>query len=100
MRPNSRGITFAASIQMVKELQEEMKCFTHYSQQKTVNTINMERWKEGYTMEDGHRISQIWMAATPGLINGIDLDNIDGVLLGEEGMAGMFGAVQGTGRGG
>jgi len=98
----SRGIIFASSIEMVKDLAEEMKCFTHHSAQRLENEINVERWKDGGYQAggDGGFIHKRWMAATPGLINGIDLDRVDGIVFGEEGMGGLFGGVQGTGRGG
>src|SRR6202046_5666458 len=97
----SRGVIFASSIDMVKDLAKEMNCFTHHSGQKLENDINMARWKDGGHTGDNQRfISQQWMAATPGLINGIDLDRIDAVIFGEEGMGGLFGGVQGAGRGG
>jgi hypothetical protein len=97
----SHGVIFGANIQMVKDLGTEMDCFTHYSEQKTANAINMERWRDGcYLIDNGRKRTQRWMAATPGLINGIDLDRVDAVLFGEEGLGGLFGGVQGTGRGG
>jgi hypothetical protein len=97
----SRGIIFTASVQMAQELEEKMQCHTHYSDQKTVNEINMERWKNGLKYrDDDTSFPQRWIAATPGLINGIDYDAVDAVIFGEEGMAGLFGGVQGTGRGG
>lgn len=99
--PKSRGVIFCSNVKMVQDLMLDMDCFSHYSEQKTANEINMERWKDGfYVRDDGRQFVQRWMAATPGLINGIDLDNVDAVLFGEEGMAGLFGGVQGTGRGG
>jgi hypothetical protein len=97
----SRGVIFASSIEMVKDLAKEMNCFTHHSGQKLENDINMGRWKDGgYADDDQRFITQRWMASTPGLINGIDLDRIDAVIFGEEGLGGLFGGVQGTGRGG
>jgi len=97
----SRGIIFTTDAAMAEALNIEMGCFTHHSSRHIENTINMEQWIEGMrTDSKGIKHRQRWMAATPGLISGIDLDHIDAVLFGEEGMAGLFGGVQGTGRGG
>jgi hypothetical protein len=103
---NSRGIIFTATKEMAREMNMEMGCFVHFSDkdrtnQRRLNEINMAEWEEGYRQDtEGIQTPQPWLAATPGLINGIDLDCIDAVIFGEEGMAGLFGGVQGTGRGG
>jgi len=99
--PESRGIIFTADATMAKKLNAQMNCFVHYGSNHLANSINMEQWKDGIKVgENGRKVKQKWIAATPGLINGIDLDRIDAVIFGEEGMAGLFGGVQGTGRGG
>jgi len=95
--PESRGIIFVTDQTMAKALNKEMGCFVHFSGQERINTINISQWKDGHRT-DSER--QPWIAATPGLINGIDVGRVDAVLFGEEGMAGLFGGVQGTGRGG
>jgi hypothetical protein len=103
---NSRGIIFTATKEMARQMGEEMSCFVHFSDkdktnQRRLNSINMAEWEEGYQQDaEGIRTHQPWLAATPGLINGIDMECIDAVIFGEEGMAGLFGGVQGTGRGG
>jgi hypothetical protein len=103
---NSRGIIFTATKEMARQMGEGMGCFVHFSDkdkvnQRRLNDINLAEWEEGYRQNnEGIRTHQPWLAATPDLINGIDMEFIDAVIFGEEGMAGLFGGVQGTGRGG
>jgi putative lipase involved disintegration of autophagic bodies len=103
---NSHGIIFTATKEMARKMEEEMSCFVHFSDkdkanQRRLNSINLAEWQEGHQQDrEGVQIHEPWLAATPGLINGIDMDCIDAVIFGDEGRAGLSGGVQGTGQGG
>jgi hypothetical protein len=98
----SRGIVFASTVGDAKAVGAELDAFQHHSQLSPDDKKeNMRRWTEGVKLgATGALKLQPWMVATPGLINGLDMDRVDGVIFEEEGMAGMYGGVQGSGRGG
>ena len=86
----SRGVVFCTSKKSVEQVAKETGCGTYASGQARENEVNMEKWQRGQ-----HQ----WMAATPGLIAGIDLPYVD-VIIFLEHPYGLIDFVQGAGRGG
>jgi hypothetical protein len=100
--PESRGIIFASRVEDAEEVSRDLDAFQHHKNlDAKAKEDNMSNWKDGVKWNAmGKPESKPWMVATPGLINGVDLPRVDGVIFYEEGMAGLFGGVQGSGRGG
>ena len=88
--PDRKGIIFCSSINEVEELGDKFtqKCISHSKLLYSVKAENEEKWKSG--------LSQ-WIAATTGMICGIDDANVGAVIF--IGLAyGLINMYQGAGR--
>lgn len=91
MEPDQIGIIFCKSKREVDELQKRFtKCSSHSDLSVTDRAHNEESWRAGF-----HR----WMAATTGLIQGIDAPNIGAVICIDV-PYGLINLYQGAGRSG